>query len=202
MRHSDQPAVLVLERPVTPWDHWGDYAAVLIHGLTSHRSRENGLLQLERTGPFMPGVSFPGISDIVVTDRAKEQLAAVLPLLTFRPVVLRRAVRLDWHLWDRSLKTPPFLPKSGEPEDYVLRPKGDPTLVSEMGALWELVPDLVAEIQGSGGTFRPARYSGQHLVRATEMAGYNFVSEKLHHALSVVAPGEVQFNTAVQANDA
>jgi hypothetical protein len=195
MRHSSQEArVYVLRASATPWDHWGDYADILVHGMTSHLERRSGLLQLERTAPFLRGVTFPGVSDVIVTSPIKSQLNDALPKLDFRPVALRRIVCLDWHLWDKSRKTPLRYPKFGEPEDYILERKHDPEAAAAMGALWELVPEIVPTIQAEGGALCGSSYRGQHFVRADEYGGYNFVSNELREALEAVAPGDVAFD--------
>src|SRR5262249_4504338 len=51
-----------------PESPWGDYCEILVQGMSTHLPRKNGLIQLERTGPFVPPISFPGIADVVVTD--------------------------------------------------------------------------------------------------------------------------------------
>src|SRR5262249_14925382 len=60
--------VTVLRPAETPW---GDYGDILFHGMTAHLDRHDEMLQLERTGPYMPPITFPGIGDIVVTDAFK-----------------------------------------------------------------------------------------------------------------------------------
>ena len=34
--------------------NWGDYDDILVSGMTAHLERHNDLLQLERTGPYVP----------------------------------------------------------------------------------------------------------------------------------------------------
>lgn len=61
-------SVYILRQPEFPW---GDYGAILVSGMTAHLGREDGLLQLERTGPFVPPLFMPGVGDIVVTEQFK-----------------------------------------------------------------------------------------------------------------------------------
>jgi hypothetical protein len=42
--------------------------------MTGHRSREGAQLRLERTGPFAPKVTFPGIGDVILTEAMKKAL--------------------------------------------------------------------------------------------------------------------------------
>jgi hypothetical protein len=191
------PLVYVVRAAPTQWDHWGDYAAILVHGMTGHLGRKDGLLQLERTGPFVPSITFPGISDIVLGEAVKRRLEVELPSLSFRPVLSTRIVLLDWPNWNAILDEPPFLPETGEPEDYVLAQPHDPQLAEQMGRFWELVPVVAPEIQGRNGALRAAAYRGQHLVRAHESGGYNFVSGELCSALTSVAAQCVTFQEAV-----
>jgi hypothetical protein len=67
---------------------WGDYGNILLSGMTSHLDRKNGLLQLERTGPFVPPLTISGISEIVVTNAFKQQLEkSSLSGFNFQPLI-------------------------------------------------------------------------------------------------------------------
>lgn len=63
--------IYILQNAKMPW---GDYGSMLLSGMTSHLPRKNGLLQLERTGPFVPPITLSGVDEIVVTDTFKRQL--------------------------------------------------------------------------------------------------------------------------------
>jgi hypothetical protein len=141
------PPTYRLEPSPTPW---GDYGHILMHGLSAHLPRDtNGLLQLERTGPFVPPLSFPGLGDIIVTDQLKQELEkSKLTGFSFREVKLARIVRLDWHLWNRKAPSPAQRPKGGEPEDYILAGQHSPELARQMAPLWELVLQKGAKAAG------------------------------------------------------
>lgn len=175
---------------------WGDYGSILVHGMSLHLDRIEGRIQLERAGPFIPPVTLPGVGDVIVTDEARRGLEGAVPGLVFRVVEKARIVRIDWHTWSREAAEPPEYPSSGEPEDYLLERSHDPLLAEQLGALWELVPEIVPSIQLPGGKLNRAAYRGQDLVRASEMAGYNFVSERLKNALSVQGGAWVTFRPA------
>jgi hypothetical protein len=179
-----------------PKHRWGDFGDILVHGMTNHLPRENGSLQLERTGPFVPQIFFPGVSDVIVNDLVKLKLSALLPELLFRPVIKARIVQLNWHEWPATGEEPAVLPESGEPEDYVLAAPHSASLAEELGPLWEVVAVIDAEIQGSGGGIRLRRFNGQHLVRANIMGGYNFASAQLREALGSIAPNDVSMQLA------
>lgn len=118
---------------------WGDYSHILIAGMTAHLDRHDGLLQLERTGPFVPPVSFPGIGDIVVTDDFKLLLQnSGLTGFTFRTVIKRRIVFLEWEKWDKTANEPAEYPSTGEPEDFVLERPHSLELAYQIGDIWEV----------------------------------------------------------------
>ena len=191
----------VLSTGPTRWDHWGDYADILIHGMSAHRPRRDGLLQLERVGPYAPPIIFPGVSDIVLTDHAKQLVASKLDGVSFRPVVLAKCVRIDWTEWDADRDEPAEYPDSGEPEDYILSRPHNAGLATALGSFWELVPDVDEAIQGRQGRLRESAYQGQHLVRAALSGGYNFVSTQLRDALLEAAPGCLSASAAVVERD-
>ena len=188
----------VLSPTPTPW---GGYGRILVHGMTSHRVRDDGLLQLERAGSRFPAITQPGLGHIVVNEAARAFLAARMPALEFRQVILRRCVRLEWADWDTALDEPAEYPDSGEPEDYILSQPHDPMVAASIGALWELVPEIVDEIQGPGGALRLSAYRGQHLVRANLDVGFNFVSEEMRDLLLEAAPGCLSFKPARLKHD-
>lgn len=133
----------VLDKTEAPW---GDYGDILVHGMSLHLGRAAGRIQLERTGPFMPPVTLPGVGDVIVTDAVRQALEREVPGLVFRPVVKARIVRIDWHTWDRTVEEPPEYPSTGDPEDYLLERPHDPALADQVGPLWELVPAVVPSI--------------------------------------------------------
>ncbi|MHC9538067.1 MAG: hypothetical protein AB9903_00960 [Vulcanimicrobiota bacterium] len=66
---------------------WGDYGYILHSGMTSHLGRKNELLQLERTGPFVPPITDSGSCDFVMTDDFNKKLeSSGLTGFSFLPV--------------------------------------------------------------------------------------------------------------------
>ena len=118
--------IFVVQEQEQPWDKWGGYGHILIHGMTRHIGRKDGLLQLERTGPFVPPISFPGF-DIVITQATKRQLENNLYNLRFIQVHKARIVEIDWHLWELSSDDPPTLIIHG---DYDPIPVDDIRLIN------------------------------------------------------------------------
>ena len=132
---------------------WGDYGRILVHGMTAHLGREkteNGRLQLERTGPFVPPITFPGIGDIVVTDEMKQAMEkAGFRGVSFHPVFKVHFVEVPWHTWDLESDDPEFYPEEGEPEGYILDKEHSPKVADAVGDLWEVVYDR----EGDGDFF-------------------------------------------------
>ena len=65
---------------------WGDYGSILINGMSRHLPRRDDLIQLERTGPFIPPITLSGIGDIVATSDLKNELeASSFAQITFAP---------------------------------------------------------------------------------------------------------------------
>jgi hypothetical protein len=126
---------------------WGDYGDILQHGMTAHLDRTGGRLSLERTGPYMPPITFPGIGDVVLTSEGRAMLeASGLSGFSFQPVYKARIVSLAWQDWNLSTDHPPEYPKSGEPEDYILERPADAGVARKMGEIWEFVIPVTASI--------------------------------------------------------
>jgi len=144
--------------------------------LSAHLGRKGGVLQLERTGPFVPPISLPGVGDVVVTAKFRQAMkdSGVLRGVRFSEVMKARIVRLEWHTWDLRTKEPRAYPKGGEPEEYILGRPHNEKLAAEMGPLYEaIVPsggeaELYDRKQPWNYKVRVKRgtWSGRHLFRA------------------------------------
>lgn len=185
---------------------WGDYGHILVAGMTAHLSRHQGLLQLERTGPFAPPISFPGVSDIIVTDdfRRKYERSG-LTGLDFLPVIKRHIVHLEWDQWDLAAEEPAEYPDSGEPEDYILERPFCAETAGSMGDLWEVVPREAAQIERDVPDTRSfhvdlyvvlSTWDGTDWFRGVGYRG-NYLSERAKAWLHEVAPGWVDFTPAL-----
>ncbi len=116
---------------------WGGYGDILQHGMSTHLPRREGKISLERTGPYIPPITFP--SSIVPTSDARRLLeSSGLTGFSFRPVEKAHIVELRWEQWDLNLDWPPKLPDSGEPEDYILAEPHSQSASDALGELWEV----------------------------------------------------------------
>lgn len=121
------------DRPVTKKD-WGDYGHILQHGMCSHVSGYEGPLQIERTGPYVPPITLPGIRNVILTTPSKQLLdSSGLTGFSFRPVKKALTVELHWETWDWSAEEPEEFPESGEPEDYILGQPDSPKASAALG---------------------------------------------------------------------
>lgn len=124
----------VIDRPNHPW---GDYGDILTQGM-AHRG-DSGVLEIKRTGPFVPPVTLPGIGEVVVTEVMRQALLrSGLKGFGFETVVKRLIVRSDWNSWDQEADEPAEHPESGEPEDYVLGQPHSAEADEQMGDVWSL----------------------------------------------------------------
>ncbi len=148
----------------------------------------------------MPSMTLPGGHDLIVNDSVRKHLA-VIDGLKFKSVIKARIVLLEWHRWDADFDSdePPVYPPSGEPEDYIIERPHDGDCAEALGDVWQVVPDIVPDIQARGGLFNRAAYRGQHLVSADELAGYLFVSSQLKRALEELDPEWIRFEQACEA---
>lgn len=132
-----------------PDSHWGDYSDILMHGMASHtQGLYEGPIELYRTGPYVPPISFPGIGDVIVTDEFKRKLeTSDLKGFSFRRVIKKHIVNLEWHNWDQKADDPPLFSKSGEPEDYINERPHSSELAESLGELWEIVLKTTAKVK-------------------------------------------------------
>jgi hypothetical protein len=183
-----------------PKSLWGDYGDILVHGMSCHLKRDNSLIQLERTGPFVPPISFPGIGDLVVTDEFRKNLdKSGLSGLQFQPVIKKHIVHLDWHLWDKSVGKPPEHPEEGEPENYILTRPHSNEISAKVGDLWEVLLKTSASVKREQGSISLIcdSWQGEDIFHANGV-GYIYVTEKAKDWLENHVSEFVSFRKAVQ----
>jgi hypothetical protein len=119
---------------------WGDYSDTLLAGSSYE---ENGMLHIERTGPFVPSIIISGISDIIVTDKFKSLIEKEnFSGISFQKVIKKKIVELHWENWDKTLDEPKEYPETGEPEDYIELGIHSEKISNQIGDLWKM--DLIA----------------------------------------------------------
>lgn len=175
----------ISERSIIPGD-WGDYGDILQHGMGAHSARQEGRIQLERTGPYIPPVSFPGLRGFVLTSEARLLLeSSLLTGYTFRPVDKKLIVELHWEEWDLNAPEPASYPETGEPEDYILGRPHSSKAAEQIGDLWEVVIPPAVEVLRSRPiveswkelTIKSATWNGADIFASSDV-GYTFLTER------------------------
>jgi hypothetical protein len=181
-------SVYVLRGPKVP--DWGDYSKVLVSGMTARLDRQDGMLQLERTGPFVPPISLPGLGDVVVTNGLKQRLErSGLSGLGLLPVIKKRIVLLEWEKWDQMAAEPQEYPESGEPEDYILERLHSDEVAQQLGEMWEIKLEEHAQFMPGQGL---ADWDGTDWFRAAGQLTV-YVSEEARKWLEKEVPRWVDF---------
>lgn len=131
---------------IIPGD-WGDYGDILQQGMAGRTDGVGGCLELLRTGPYIPPITFPGIFEFVLTSEARALLEhSDLTGCSFRPVEKKLVVELRWENWDLDADEPLEYPESGEPEDYIYGKPHSPEAAAALGDLWEVVFSRTARV--------------------------------------------------------
>jgi hypothetical protein len=126
----------VYQRPL--WAHFG---YLLVNGMLYETGKKKDLVHLGRTGPYVPPITQPWDSNVVIlTDICRRSLeSSALGQFDFRPVVKYHIARYDWHVWDRHAPEPLEYPQSRQAGDYILSREHSAETAEEMGDLWEIV---------------------------------------------------------------
>jgi hypothetical protein len=115
-------------------------------------------VQLERTGPFVPPITFPVIADVIVTDTIRSELEAdALTGCSFAPVDLARIVQLDWREWDTKVDIPLY-PEDRKPESMILDQPHDRVLAAATEPMWEMIPERWGTSSRAPVSRKPLRY--------------------------------------------
>jgi hypothetical protein len=179
----DSPAIFRLKAVEAPW---GDYGRILAHGMSMHLGRHNEIIQLERTGPHITPITFPGSGDIVVTGAFRSAVEkSGLARFTFKPVIKRHIVELDWESWDPTTKDPFQWPEGGGPESYILGQPHSHTASEALGDLWEMCLEGGIDVARDGWKFvgfLPETWNGLDFFMA-RTTGHSFVSQKARNWL-------------------
>ena len=172
-------------RSIIPGD-WGDYGGILQHGMGAHLARRDGRMQLERTGPYIPPVSFPGLRGFVLTSAARLMIeSSGLSGCLLQPVDKKLIVELHWEKWDLNAPEPASYPETGEPEEYVLGQPHSPEAAEQLGDLWEVViPPTVKVLRPrpivesyKELTIDSATWNGAEIFASADV-GYTFFTER------------------------
>lgn len=144
-------------------DRWGDYGSILRNGMF-HTEEQ----RLDRTGPFVPPISFPGYSGaVIVTSQARQKLetSGMSGLGECHPVLLGKVVLIEWQKWDKSRQLGgDQFPFNGEPEEYILHNPHDAATASKIEPLWTWHPLRIGKVSRVKGVMRLEGIIGMHDV--------------------------------------
>lgn len=149
---------------------WGDYGDTL---LTGFAYMEEGTLQIERVGSFVPPV-YSCFNNLLVTDSFKRLLEdSELSGFSFIEANPKKVVNLNWTSWDLSAEEPRIYPSGGEPENYIYTRKHDSRLVEKMPRVWGLTLDDGTLV----GRDESDRETGLYIIEDTWTGNDIFISK-------------------------
>lgn len=186
------PRIYRLKLPELPW---GDYGDVLAHGF-AELSEDRSTLDLQRTGPFIPPLSQPLYSNVVVTAECLSRLqASGLTGYSVIPVVVIKSPKIDWRSWipygDQEMK----YPAGNEPENYISRRKHSPEASAGFGDLSALLfqPGIDFVYGKEAHVAASSWNQSDFFVDRSERPIYQYVSERARDWLTREAGEWVAF---------
>lgn len=158
----------------------------MVHGDAACDVRTLQPVELARTGPYVPPITFPGLGCVVVVDSVKRELeSSGLTGVSFVKAIKRVVVPLAWHEWDWSSADPAEFPEDGEPASYLTESKHSPLLAEQLPSLWHLAVAVGAEefrVDDRSSDTGPV----QMRLREDSLRGYDFFrgDKSLYHYVS------------------
>ncbi|RWW91786.1 hypothetical protein [Flavobacterium cerinum] len=168
---------------------WGDYGNVLAYGFISKNA--TGDIIIERIGPMIPAIYLYN-KYIAVVDGLKNTIeSSSLKGYVFKQAKKEKIVKLEWEGWDANEKIHDK-PKSGEPEDFILKRKHDPELAEKLPGIWVMILNTTSAGQIDLSKKNVGDYShisidltdwdGSDLFRTPQL-GHLFCTEKAKEVL-------------------
>jgi hypothetical protein len=149
---------------------WGDFGDILIGGTGQREQGKEGRFLLERTGPFMPPISFTVQGCVIVTTNFRNKLSERFEELIYRPVTKKKVVEIHWEEWGRHWP-PQEWPPGQYVSDYIHKGKHSPRAAKALGKLWEIV--LPFDVKGAAHDLgQPGHY--RYTVDLTTWNGERF----------------------------
>ncbi len=119
-----------------PWGSWG---RLLAHGYILDGPPNTTAMHVARMGPFIPDVTMPSGSVVVVTDNGRKSCERTLGLGEFAPVVKAHVVEYHWEYWDRESEEPGAWPTTADLESPIEEGLHSPLTSDALGDLWQVV---------------------------------------------------------------
>lgn len=177
---------------------WGDYGNILLYGFIS---KESDALSIERIGPFLPPV-YSYNKYIAVADSVKQHLDKHgLNDLSLTKGKKKKVIYINWQDW-KTENPIPNKPKSGEPEDFILKGKHDELLANEMDEIWIISPNDTAKAIINKDKKVAGEYNhitldltnwNKNDVFRTPQLGYIFCTENFKNAVAFIPDSHLTF---------
>ncbi len=168
---------------------WGDYGNILAYGFIS--KNDDGEILVERVAPMIPDVylynKYIAVIDSVKKTVEQENLAGYY----FEKAIKSKIVEIDWSSWDETQKIPEK-PKSGEPEDFILKRNHNIQLAEKTPDIWVMMINATSagEIDKSKKGLSEYSHIQLHLndwdgsdIFRTPQLGHVFCTEKAKSVL-------------------
>lgn len=164
---------------------WGDYGDVLFAGFAYPDEKDETRILIERAGSFVPPV-YCFSRYLLISDTLKLKLEqSDLTGFGYQKTIFHKIVAIDWMKWDLNAEEAKFYPRSGEPEDYILKRKHHPEIAEKMEQIWCLMLDnktltgrISRDVSSKNELFIIENSWTGNDIFITEGAGYIFFSEK------------------------
>jgi hypothetical protein len=179
-----------VRKPAHPW---GDYGAILVHGLVDFDGmRATSLPCIMRADSWVPEIALP-LGLMYVTERVKDAIVtAEFNNIQCRPVTVTRAIKIGWREWDLTSEFPRVFPAGGEPENYLLRRKHNEAVCREIPPLWSVEGSpIVGTFKDWANQWSNGNSSAPDFASLSGLSHY--VSPRLKSLLLSVAADFVEF---------
>ena len=178
---------------------WGDYGDILSQGLAIRH--DDGRVELSRSGPFVPPISFPGSGNLLVTGETKNLLqnSGLVGIGEFLPVIKVKVVMIPWHEWNPHENLPnERLPFNGEPEEYIHHNPHCHATANAIGNIWSWEPERMGRVNRDQEklSFEGIRESDFDVFRVNDRSFRRiFVKDRVKKMIEQSAGNWVAFET-------
>lgn len=177
---------------------WGDYGNIIVYGFISKEGTE---IIVERTAPFVPSV-YSYNKYIAIVDSLKEGIESLnFKGISFNKTKKKKIIELDWQKWDIN-EPIPVKPKSGEPEDFILKGKHIEQLAESMEDIWVMIPHdtakgIIDKSKKELGSYAHisldvSEWDGSDIFRTPQL-GHVFCTERFMNAIAAIPNNFLNF---------
>lgn len=118
---------------------WGIYGRHVVHGHLAHSASDEHVVQLCRTGPYMPPFTLPDSNTPIVTESFRRAMeASPLMPLTFSPVSKQHIVLDRWESHIHQFSPPIPADFSGSLDNIISERPHSSEVAEQLGVLWTI----------------------------------------------------------------